>query len=162
MYFLLGASAVFSGSLCGIAGKFSSCYISAVINGQALGGIIAAVTQILSLTFKESAVHSAFIYFIIGDIFIFASAVSFFLLYRVDYFLFYTYGPRESAISMNNRVTHISNIQVFKKIWVYSISLFLVFIITTCVYPAVTVLIESHNKGSGGDWNSNNYLIFST
>lgn len=155
-HMISGAGAIFGGSLFGIAGKFSPQYMASVVNGQALGGIIAAVAQILSLTFKVSAVHSAFIYFIIGDVLIIFSLCSYLYISKIDYFNFYNNGTcNELGISANNRMMYVSNKQIMKKIWVYSFSLGLVFFTTTCVYPGVTVLIESHHSGAGGDWNSN-------
>lgn len=60
------ASAILSGSIFGILGKFSPSYITAVVSGQALGGIFTALVQIMSLALGESSVHAAFVYFMIG------------------------------------------------------------------------------------------------
>lgn len=59
-------SAIFGGSVFGVVGKFSPVYITAVIGGQALGGIFAALAQIASLAIGASSTHSALVYFIIG------------------------------------------------------------------------------------------------
>ncbi|XP_077286819.1 equilibrative nucleoside transporter 1 [Arctopsyche grandis] len=164
-----GAGAVFGGSLFGIAGKFESSYMAAVINGQALGGVIAAIAQILSLAFKVSATHSAFIYFMIGDFMIMFSLFSYIRISRVEYFKYYIYGSlNDTGISTNNRMTYVSSLNVLKKIWVYALSLGIVFVTTTSIYPGVTVLVESHHSGAGGDWNNVyfvpvvNYLIYNT
>lgn len=61
-------SAILSGSIFGILGKFSPGYITAVVSGQALGGIFTSLVQILSLALGESSTHAAFVYFMIGKI----------------------------------------------------------------------------------------------
>lgn len=87
MYVLLAAaSAIFIGGLVGIASRFSQEYMSAVVSGQSLGGIIAAIAQIISLAFKISPQHSALIYFIIADVMVLCSLISFIMLHRFDFF----------------------------------------------------------------------------
>jgi equilibrative nucleoside transporter 1/2/3 len=61
------ASAILQGGLFGIVGKFSSRYITAVVSGQALGGIFAALAEIGSLCLGASSTISAFVYFMIAD-----------------------------------------------------------------------------------------------
>lgn len=58
-----------------------------------------------------------------------------------------------NAEVMFSQVHTISYINIIKKIWHYGISVFLVFFITVTVYPAITVLVESENKGKGYAWN---------
>lgn len=70
----------------GIASRFSQEYMSAVVSGQSLGGIIAAIAQIISLAFKISPQHSALIYFIIADAMVISSLVSFVMVYRSEFF----------------------------------------------------------------------------
>lgn len=62
------ASSIFQGGVCGLAGKFPSGYVNAVISGQALGGIFAAVANILSIALGASPTQSAFIYFLAADV----------------------------------------------------------------------------------------------
>ncbi|XP_072938970.1 equilibrative nucleoside transporter 3 [Epargyreus clarus] len=161
---MTAASAVFIGSLVGIASRFSKEYMAAVVSGQSLGGIIAAIAQIISLAFKISPLHSALIYFCIADIMVISSLASYVLLYRIDFFTYHILrGCGGMAV---NRHREVSMIAVLKKIWVYAFSIFAVFAISMSVYPAVTVLVESHPITSGTDWNNIffvpvvNYLIF--
>lgn len=153
------ASAVFIGSLVGIASRFSKEYMAAVVSGQSLGGIIAAVAQIISLAFKVSPLHSALIYFIIADFMVITSLVSYALLYKIDYFTFHIL--RGSGGMASNRHREVSMILILKKIWVYAFSIFAVFAISMAVYPAVTVLVESHPVTKGTDWNSKYSLALS-
>lgn len=49
--------------------------------------------------------------------------------------------------------TTISYTRIIKRIWHYGVSVFLIFLISLSVYPAVTVLVESQYKGKGHAWN---------
>lgn len=160
---MTAASAVFIGGLVGIASRFSKEYMAAVVSGQSLGGIIAAVAQIISLAFKISPQHSALIYFIIADVLVITSLISYISLYKIDFF---THHILQGSGMVTNRHREVSMVNIMKKIWVYAFSIFAIFAISMAVYPAVTVLVESHPATKGTDWNNIffvpvvNYLIF--
>jgi len=59
---------------------------------------------------------------------------------------------REVSFSTNPSVSYM---RIIKRTWHYGISIFLVFFISLAVYPAVTVLVESEDKGKGYAWNGN-------
>jgi hypothetical protein len=86
-------SSIFQGGVCGLAGKFPSGYVNAVISGQALGdgkfknflfnkiiiniftnisiivgGIFASFANIMSIALGASPTQSAFIYFLAADV----------------------------------------------------------------------------------------------
>ena len=65
--FFLVASAIFQGGVFGLAGKFPAEYINAMISGQALGGIFAALCNIITIALGASAIQSAFLYFLAAD-----------------------------------------------------------------------------------------------
>lgn len=126
--------------------------MAAVVAGQSLGGIIAAIAQIISLAFKISPLHSALIYFIIADVMVISSLVSYAMLYKIDFFTHHIL--RGCGGMATNRHREVSMLLILKKIWVYAFSIFAVFGISMAVYPGITVLVESQNKASGTDWNS--------
>ena len=76
------ASAVLTGGLFGMLGKFSAAYISAASSGQSLGGIFAAVAEILSLWLGASPQLSAFVYFMVANVFLVVSIVCYLVLIR--------------------------------------------------------------------------------
>ncbi|CAF4846568.1 unnamed protein product [Pieris macdunnoughi] len=160
---MTAASAIFISGLMGTASKFSREYMAAVISGQSLGGIIAAVAQIISLAFKISPLHSALIYFCIADFMVITSLISYAFLYKIDFFSHHVLRGNGMVV---NRSREAYLTIVLKKVWVYAFSIFAVYAISMCVYPAVTVLVESHPATSGTDWNNIffvpvvNYLIF--
>ncbi|XP_078036462.1 equilibrative nucleoside transporter 1 [Augochlora pura] len=170
------ASAIFGGSLMGIVGRFSPKYITAMQSGQALGGILTAITEICSLWIGASPILSGLVYFIIGDIILFVSLMAYIILEKAAFFKHHMLERSAGAIERNYTVTGevafpqgttISYIRILKRIWPYGVSLFLVFFISLSIYPAVTVLVESQYKGKGHAWNDIyfvpvvTYLIFS-
>ncbi|XP_043269233.1 equilibrative nucleoside transporter 1 [Venturia canescens] len=155
-------SAIFGGSLMGIVGRFSPRYITAMSGGQALGGIFTALTEVCALWIGASPVVSGLVYFIIGDFVLLISLVSYVVLERMAFFKHHmiqeTRTPTESNYSVNAEVSFVdghsvSYSRIFKRVWPYGLSIFLVFFISLSVYPAVTVLVESQNKGKGYAWN---------
>lgn len=168
-------SAILSGGLFGIAGMFSSEYISAVMSGQALGGVFTALAEVASITFTTAATVSAFIYFLFGTLWLVLSLVLYVLVSRT---LFFKFHVNQSHIKANNysinadqsplssaaiTATTIASVnrhylqpewtKIYSKIWVHGFSVWLVFVTTLSVYPAITVLITSVNKGQHHKWN---------
>ncbi|KAL1506038.1 hypothetical protein ABEB36_005473 [Hypothenemus hampei] len=163
-------SAILSGSVFGIVGNFSPVYITATIGGQALGGIFAAVAEIVSLAIGASSTHSALVYFSIGNSTIILSIVLYIILTKT---VFYKYHIEDKFVSISDFGTSSSTAQlvchkeVARKTWVYGLSMFLVFGISLCIYPGVAALVQSENKGNGSKWNdvyfvpTITYLLFS-
>lgn len=151
------SSAILSGSLFGIVGKFSPKYITAVVGGQALGGIFTAIVEIISLALGVSSVHSAFVYFMIGNLTIAVCIISYIILSKS---VFYKYHFHEKGLIPNEfqnvlvRPQIICYKSILSKMWLYGLTEFLTFGITLAVYPGVTVLIESESKGEGHPWAS--------
>ncbi|GLV40017.1 Equilibrative nucleoside transporter 1 [Carabus blaptoides fortunei] len=150
------ACAILAGSIFGIVGKFSPAYITAVISGQALGGIFTALVEILSLATGESSVHSAFLYFMVGNFLLILTLVLYIVLSKTVFFQYHL-DEKQDGVSTSIqadpvRPPEISYMAIFDKIWLYGVSEWLVFVITLSIYPGVTVLIESQNKGTGDKW----------
>lgn len=77
-----------TGGLFGMLGKFSASYISAASSGQSLGGIFAALAEILSLWLGASPQLSAFVYFMVANVFLVVSIVCYLVLIRAVSFNF--------------------------------------------------------------------------
>lgn len=184
-------AAVLSGGLFGLVGQFPTEYITAVVSGQSLGGIFAALTEIIALTLGASAQYSAFIYFIIGTVVMLISIQSYVIMSRTVFFKHFTRDrtscEQEERLVRDREVDELEEEeevechqsrrvdtpdgdlqQVMKKIWKYGLLEFCVFSVTVSIYPAVTVLITSTGKGNGHLWNDVyfvtvvNYLIFNS
>lgn len=163
------ATAILSGGLFGVSGQFPSEYVTAVVSGQALGGIFASLAEIVSLTFGASAIASALVYFTIGNVVLVTSTVCYVLASRSMFFRYYTVErlalvkaasvaalPAASSGGGTVAMQSQQNPQfsdVLRKIWLYGFAEWLVFAVTLSVYPAVTVLVRSQNNGNGHPWN---------
>ncbi|XP_029032918.1 equilibrative nucleoside transporter 1 [Osmia bicornis bicornis] len=171
------ASAIFGGSLMGVVGRFSPKYITAMSSGQALGGIFTAITEICSLWIGASPMLSGLVYFIIGDVILFLSLIAYVMLEKAAFFKHHMVerfpDSVETDYSVTGEVTFphgttVSYTRIVKRIWHYGITVFLVFFVSLSVCPAVTVLVESQDKGKGYAWNDIyfvpvvTYLIFSS
>lgn len=134
-----------------------------MISGQALGGIFTALVQIISLATGESSVHSAFLYFMVGNLLLILTLVSYIVLSKTVFFKYHL-EEKQDGVSTSiqadpERTPDISYMAIFDKIWLYGVSEWLVFVITLSVYPGVTVLIESQNKGTANKWSGKYYDI---
>lgn len=155
---ILVASAILSGGIFGISGLFPSEYITAVVSGQALGGIFAAIAEIISLTFGASPKTSGFVYFMIGNVVLLISLLAYITMSRTKYFHYFTVEKLAIAKRAQQAITvqavgEPNFYTVLKKIWIYGFTEWLVFVVTLCVYPSVTVLVNSQNHGQGHPWN---------
>lgn len=185
-------SAILTGGLFGIAGMFSSEYITAVISGQALGGIFTALADVVSLTFATDPVISAFFYFLVGTAMLIGSIILYIVMSRSVFFKYHinqshvkantlSINADETGSGVGGLVTAMTAIttvnrnylqpdwrKINEKIWMYGFSVLLCFITTLSVYPAITVLVKSVNHGSGNRWHDVyflpviNYLLFNT
>ncbi|XP_012265405.1 equilibrative nucleoside transporter 3 [Athalia rosae] len=177
--------AIFGGSFMGIAGRIGSGYITAMMGGQALGGIFTALAEIGSLWIGASPVLSGLVYFIIGDVMLFLSLVAYVILERGVFFKYHMLDrPGSESLIESDRLNHagynsqnteysghrpdvISYSRIFMKTWHYGLSNALTFLITISIYPAITVLVDSQDKGKGYAWNDVyfvpvvGYLLFS-
>uniref|UniRef100_A0A336MAB6 CSON012193 protein n=1 Tax=Culicoides sonorensis TaxID=179676 RepID=A0A336MAB6_CULSO len=171
------ASAVASGTLFGIAGQFPSEYMTAVVSGQALGGIFAALAEIIIITFHPPPDLSAFIYFIIGSTALLVSIILYLIMQNTfcfKYFIMHQQMARSNSsrelltAHVGSEIHQPSFKTVMGKIWVYGFSEWLVFATTLAIYPSVTVLVNSEHKGNGHLWNDIyfvpvvNYLLFNS
>ncbi|XP_067010202.2 equilibrative nucleoside transporter 3 isoform X2 [Anabrus simplex] len=171
------ASAVLQGGLFGMVGRFSSRYITAVVSGQALGGIFAALAEIASLCLGASSTNSAFVYFMVANGMLVLSLIAYLVLSRAVFFRFHMtdksetsampYEPAAVEPSEHAVPRSISYRSILSKMWVYGYAVWMTFFITLSMYPSVTVLVTSVDKGNNKPWNEVffvpvvGYLVFS-
>lgn len=170
------ATAILSGGLFGIAGLYPSEYMTAVVSGQALGGIFSALGEIITLTFASEAKVSALIFFMIGNVVLFICLIAYIVMSKTLYFKYQTVErfniararKEESGGTSDATEDDLCFKHVVNKIWLYGFSEWLVFAVTLTVYPSVTVLVNSELHGNGHPWNDiyfipvTNYLIFNS
>ena len=87
------------GGLSGLAGKFPPIYMGAVVQGQALGGIFAASSNVVMLACGADDVSAAFYNFLIAVIFLISALIAFIVLTRTEFFQYYAdESPNETTV----------------------------------------------------------------
>ncbi|XP_030384134.1 equilibrative nucleoside transporter 2 [Scaptodrosophila lebanonensis] len=162
------SAATMSGGLYGIAGLFPSEYMTAVVSGQALGGIITALAFILVLALDTEPKTTAFIFFILGIVLISFCIVCYIIMVRQPYFNYYLNGGDQykiiKAAPSHSREEDIGvplepiMSHVLGKIFMQTITLALLYATTLSVYPAVTILMQSEHYGSKSAWSDIYYM----
>ena len=161
-----------------MAGKFPPNYMGAVVQGQALGGIFAAASNVIILSFGADDVAAAFYDFLIAVIFLVSALIAFIFLTRSEFYQFYSdetvaetgNDAEDKKENVENEqlidnaggdskvevLQPMSSLDIVKRIWVWILSVFICFFVTLAVFPAITVLVKS--TSSGNQW-SDKYFI---
>ncbi|TDG44847.1 hypothetical protein AWZ03_008744 [Drosophila navojoa] len=164
------SAATMSGALYGVAGLFPSEDMTAVVSGQALGGIITASALLLVLAFDSGPSTTAFVFFIMGAVLILGCIVCYVLMARQAYFKYYLAGGDKFKVisalppshSREGEDTGVALEPIFKqvlgKIYVQAACLVLLYATTLSVYPSVTVLMQSEHSANHSEWTDVYYL----
>ncbi|XP_022333789.1 equilibrative nucleoside transporter 3-like [Crassostrea virginica] len=160
---LSAASSVYMASMFGLAGMFPIQYMQAIMSGQAIGGVFAAVANILSIALSGSDErNSAFFFFAIATLTSLASLIGYLSLYTNDFSKYYLNYQEVVEIAApddinsdaevtqsEHSVQHIPTsimtpyIAVFKKIWLDSLGAGSVFFVSLTCFPALASAIVS-------------------
>jgi hypothetical protein len=70
----------------GVAGRFPPAYMGAMVQGQALGGIIAVATNIGMLAVGLNDVDAAFYDFLFATLYLATSLVAFVVVTKTDFY----------------------------------------------------------------------------
>lgn len=134
-----------------IVAKFPPKYLAAILSGQAICGIFAALVQIFSLGIGASSQISGLVYFLIGLLFVFLTLGLFVgSLYKSRYFQHHLSKQSEDQIP---KVTKSEIFEVLNNIKYYLIAMLFVTGSTAMVYPGLAALTVSMQKGNGNKWN---------
>lgn len=147
------AAATLSSALYGISSLFPCEYVTAVSGGQALGGVFAALCEIMSLSIGTSAETTALIYFMIGNMVLLVSIIAYVIVSKTAFFKHYTIdnliAPPSVAVTPSSftDTLHTPNvIVVLRKMWINGVAECIVFVVSLCIYPSCTVLISSQYR----------------
>lgn len=146
MVFLINIfSALFQASMFGIAASFPKRFMHALVNGQAVAGLLAVTIQILSMLNNSGPIKSGLWYFLTSTIFL-ALAIFCYWLMDNDYSRYYlVHLPEDLQISGNLPETLIRSkadiLDVLKSSWQLVLVVIIAFWSTLAVYPGVCVLV---------------------
>jgi len=176
-------AAIFQSGLCGVAGKFPPQYIGGVFSGQAVGGILASVTNVVLLATGVHPTLGAFFCFAFAVVFLAFSLGLYIWLTRSEFFQHYL-GEKVESIGakelekdgnpekeelMNGDGPHpppvkvtipvrINPLSVFRQIFPYAFSVFFVFFVTLGCFPATTLQVVSVNAKEYPTWASTYFI----
>lgn len=126
------ATAILSGGLFGISGQFPSEYVTAVVSGQALGGVFTAILEIVTITFATDPRSSAFVFFMIGNGMLVISIIAYILMARTTFFQYYTAEEYVVIKTPHGRLQRTNTVsepvfrEVLNKMWLYGFTEWLV------------------------------------
>lgn len=127
-------SIIFFYSKLGISGQFPSEYVTAVVSGQALGGVFTAIIEIVTITFASDPRSSALIFFTIGNVLLVLSLVAYILMAKTKFFKYFTtdrsgaLSPKNSRLQLQRQPSTMEPIfrEVLNKMWLYGFTEWLV------------------------------------
>ena len=114
--------------------------MGSMIQGQALGGIFASATNVLTLWLGATAESSAFYCFLVTVVFLASAFVAYIMLTRTAFYRFYMHGP--PGLGQGEGTSEVTGgavdiLGVVRQIWVWILAVFVSFLVTLSVFPAV-------------------------
>ncbi|XP_025103673.1 equilibrative nucleoside transporter 1-like isoform X1 [Pomacea canaliculata] len=178
---MVGMTAVVTGSMFGLSCLFPPKYTRSAMTGQALGGTLTSVTNILALWGGDSPKASAFGYFLSATLISFLALLVYLSLYRLRYSKFYLVnqdsesesGPEKiyktepepeiddnKILDINEDIPNYTSLvsqrqyfsSILKKVWPYGLTVGLVFYVTLACFPGLTSIIKSVHYQPGDPW----------
>jgi len=163
------------GSQAALAALFPPLYMGTFMQGQAVGGIVVALLNIITIAVGSDSVSAASWNFLIGTLFTLSSLILYAVSTRLPFYKFYVHtnnqrdddsdeesrpllnggagdGPLSVTASPDYPEEETSNFQIVCQIWPWIVTIFFTFAVTLMLFPAIAVLVESTEKGSGGAW----------
>ncbi|XP_070181765.1 equilibrative nucleoside transporter 3-like isoform X2 [Littorina saxatilis] len=161
--FMVGLTAVLTGSVFGLSCLFPPMYTQAVMSGQALGGTLSAVVMIVAIAIGGTPRNSAFWFFLTATVCSALAMGAYFALYRMKYSRFFMSNQDDvdkDVYEVNVEIPHSRELQskttyftsILRKIWPYFMSVSLVFFVTLACFPAIVSLIKSSHYKPGDPW----------
>jgi equilibrative nucleoside transporter 1/2/3 len=101
------ASAVLQGGSCGLASFFPKKYMQTLMAGQGLGGVLASIASIVTISLGSTPVESGFSYFLVALSVLVLSLIAFLILTHCDYYRYHLTGSLQySSLVVSVLPTH--------------------------------------------------------
>lgn len=127
-----------------------------MVQGQGLAGIFVTATNVIILTFGINKVDAAFYNFLSAVVFLMITLVAFVGMTQSKFYHFYAIDSHSSNEMDEDQpliqTSKSSTSSVTGQIWIWALAMFINFVATLCVFPALTVLAESTNS-ERNEWN---------
>jgi equilibrative nucleoside transporter 1/2/3 len=167
--FICSNCGVFEGAIVGVAGKFPPAYTGAIFSGQAVGGIIASGTNVAILALGADATQAAFGCFLASTCFLATGLAAFLLITRTDFYKHHESVSSSSVVDaaegsdlLEKEMDQVDGgapplapvvrpWRVLLQILPYALAVFLTFLTTLAIYPAVSMQVVS-TSGAGSLW----------
>lgn len=138
-------SAIFQAAIFGIVASFPTNCMHAMVNGQAVAGLLAVLIQILSMVNHAGPVMSGLWYFMASTIFLAFAIVCYWSMDN-DYTRHYLLKiPNEDQLSTSLSIDIIESrseiLETIKECWHLGATVVVAFWATLAVYPGVCVLV---------------------
>lgn len=153
---LNSGSSILSTSLFGLASLFPARYIQAAMTGQAMGGIFAAVANLISLSIGSHILGSGLGFFIAATVTSVLTLMAYACLYCIRFSKYHMLEvgenlnvvvPPEDDYQVINRNTGCRFYScILKKIWREGLSVCLVFFVSLSCFPALASSVISVDK----------------
>ncbi|KAH3852350.1 equilibrative nucleoside transporter 3-like [Dreissena polymorpha] len=154
-------SSILSTSLFGLASLFPGKYMQAVMSGQALGGVFAAISNLVTLSVGSGVILSGLSYFLIALFTIAVSLIGFASLYCIDYSRYHileigeTFNVQVNGVNGEDSIDTVNTQKgcfqtklILKRVWKEGLSVCIVFLVTLSCYPAISSSIMSLSTGN--------------
>ncbi|KAI1294163.1 Equilibrative nucleoside transporter 1 [Halotydeus destructor] len=131
------ANGVYQNCIFGVTAVLPMSYTNAVVTGMNISGVFAALVMILSISVSPDPQVSAFWYFLSAVIFLIICLVSYFILIRMPFYESHYEAKSEDNASQANKISLSTYLQIFKECWPQLVNVFLVYVISLSIFPAV-------------------------
>ncbi|XP_053398380.1 equilibrative nucleoside transporter 3-like [Mercenaria mercenaria] len=148
---------ILGASLFGLASLFPSQYVQATMTGQAMGGVFAAVANLVTLAIGSHVVDSGLVFFMFAVFMAVLTFIGYGCLYCIGYSKYHILEIGSTiAIDVNSHEDDVNYIDpdhgcsyyinILKKVWKEGLSVCFVFLVTLSCFPAITSSIVSVEK----------------
>ena len=143
------AASVYQGGVFAISSRFPLKYRQAVMSGTGLGGLIAAIGNLVSLMgaggpehlTRQQLAKGAAGYFMAATAITVLAACGYLYMYRLEFVRHFPQREEMRRQAPGSFFSHLG--KVLKRMWHMALSTFLVFVVTLTIYPALGAKILS-------------------
>ncbi|XP_049880471.1 equilibrative nucleoside transporter 3-like [Pectinophora gossypiella] len=156
VFFLHASNAVYQNCVFGVAGRLPAKYTGAVVLGNNLCGTLVTLLNWVSASFGGSLKSSAIYYFIGGMVVFLACLDSYFALPLNRFYRYYDSLQQKSSAAKElgeNSPKKIPYLMILKQCWVQLYNVWLVFVVSIGIFPAIHSDIRSM-----GDFLGDNFV----